>query len=448
MKVTPNQPVYPERDALEEEMIALLRTVGKRNHRSRKDQASLMEEDAAPQANKNQGALWPQFKGPSTADNRTLGRDLEISAFPHGKYCGVGYVTKDDMIIRGVPERYAETYARALNGSVSRNTWKQRKSVLNTIKRCEQGSGYPLDFPWGDRELQVFVGWAMDEELKTATIAQYVSNVRALHRDLNLVMTEECWPFLQNILRGHDNLGKAGPSQIPMTPDLMFALKVKLSKSSLCKAERRLIWAICTCLFVGNFRVGEILSPTRTRFCPDTTLMGRDVKMMECNVNGQEVKLLKFEIKKPKETKGKHNVEVEMFDLGPNCFYNPTTAWLKWQMDSKLELSDDLPVFRQENGSLFTARDLNAVLKTMLEEKVRYMEGYIASHSFRAGLVSVMARLGYTEEEIKRQGRWRSDSYLAYVKMGRAARLTEQWVMASKIAALVTDCVQSGRSLV
>ena len=137
-----------------------------------------------------------------------------------------------------------------------------------------------------------------------------------------------------------------------------------------------------------------------------------------------------------------------MFDLGPDCFYNPVSAWLKWRRDSKLELEENLPVFRQENGSLFTARDLNAILKIMLEEKVRYMEGYVASHSFRARLVSVMARLGYTEEEIKRQGRWRSDSYLAYVKMGRAARLTEQWEMASKIAALVADCVQSGRSLV
>ena len=45
-------PVYPERDAMEEELIELLRSVGRRNHRSRKDQASLMEGDAAPQANK------------------------------------------------------------------------------------------------------------------------------------------------------------------------------------------------------------------------------------------------------------------------------------------------------------------------------------------------------------------------------------------------------------
>ena len=147
-------------------------------------------------------------------------------------------------------------------------------------------------------------------------------------------------------------------------------------------------------------------------------------------------------------TNGQIDVEVEMVNLGWDCFYNPTEAWSKWRKDSKLELREDLPVFRQENGRLFTARDLNVILKTMLAEKVMYMEGYVASHSFRAGLVSVMARLGYTEEQIKRQGRWRSDAYLAYVKMGRAARLTEQWEMASKIAALVTDCVQSGRTLV
>ena len=52
------------------------------------------------------------------------------------------------------------------------------------------------------------------------------------------------------------------------------------------------------------------------------------------------------------------------------------------------------PVFRREDGSCFTANDLNGILKALLQDKVQYMKGYVASHSFRSGLVSVMAHLG------------------------------------------------------
>ena len=151
-------------------------------------------------------------------------------------------------------------------------------------------------------------------------------------------------------------------------------------------------------------------------------------------------------MKKPKELRGTGSVEVEMFDL--NCFYSAPVAWHKWRKDSKRAIEQDKPVFRREDGSCFTPSDLNAILKSLLQEKVKYMEGYVASHSFRSGLVSVMARLGYSTEEIQRQGRWESDSYKAYCKLGRASRLNEQWELASRISDIVTDAVQFGRTII
>ena len=72
-----------------------------------------------------------------------------------------------------------------------------------------------------------------------------------------------------------------------------------------------------------------------------------------------------------------------------------------------------------------------------MSEEINYMEGYIASHSFRAGMVSVMARLGYSEEQIKIQGRWSSDAFRRYLKLGRGERLESQFELAQKIATLV-----------
>ena len=146
--------------------------------------------------------------------------------------------------------------------------------------------------------------------------------------------------------------------------------------------------------------------------------------------------LIKFQIKCPKETRGPSTVDVEIFDMGP-CFYNFVTAWEKWRKCSSLPIVADLPVFRKEDGSLFTPNNLNIILKDLLKDRIIYTEGIVASHCFRSGLVSCMAQLGYNEESIQRQGRWSSASYKAYLKLGRSTRVEEQWALSRKIADLV-----------
>ena len=128
---------------------------------------------------------------------------------------------------------------------------------------------------------------------------------------------------------------------------------------------------------------------------------------------------------------------VEIFDLGPDCFYNGVTAWQKWRRDSSLPTSPDLPVFRKEDGSLLTPPQLNRIIQDLMKEEISYLEGMLASHSFRSGVVTIMGRLGYSEDDIKRQGRWTSEAFRAYLKMGRAVRMEEQYGLATRIASLV-----------
>lgn len=340
------------------------------------------------------------------------------------------------MINSGVPERFAESFAQAANGSRSLKTWKQRKSVLNLINKCRADVAEDLPFPWADVELMHFVGWCMDEGKKRSTIEQYVSNIRSLHKEMNLCMIEEKRAMIMNVIKGHGNLANPSPARIPMTPDLMFHLKRKLSNSRLPESGRRLVWLAACALFQGSFRVGELLSPTTNKFCPDTTLLSKDVVWEKAKIGNEEIDLLKFRIKKPKETRGSTIVDVEIFDLN-NCFYSCTNAWRKWKHCSKLENLPNLPVFRWENGSLLTANQMNKILKEMMEDKVVYTDGFVATHSFRGGLATVMAQLGYPEEQIKLQGRWASDSYKNYVKMGRSARIKDQWTLANQISSLI-----------
>ena len=369
---------------------------------------------------------------------------LGIEPFLFGKYSTDGPFTEGSMRGLGVPERYVGIFADAANGGNSRRTWKQRRTVLRTIEKCARETATPLDFPWGDRELQTYVGWSMEEGKKGNTITQYISNVASLHREMGLQMNVANKHLITTVVKGHGNLAENAPGRIPMTPDLMFHLKLKLSRSNLPVPERRLVWVIATTLFQGSFRVGELLSPTKKKFCPDSTLLGSDINWESATLGGRQVDLLKVRVKCPKETRGHQVVDVELFDLS-DCFYNCVSAFRKWRGASSLPLDPNLPLFRHEDGSLVTPNYFNMLLKDLMQDKVQYMQGFIATHSFRSGLASVMAQLGYSDEQIKLQGRWRGDAFMNYIKLGRAARLEDQWALANKIANLVLPGGQVGR---
>ena len=430
----------PDRAEMEEELISLMRQAGRRNHRSKQDQGKLLAAETAPQPNKNLVTIWPKYKGPVTQEQPILGRS---KPFKQGKYSGAGPFTKADMTKMGINDQFAETFAKAMNGSRSRNTWKQRESVKRTVNECRMSTGMPLEFPWEDTDLQVFVGWCMEEELRSTTINQYVSNIRSLHREMGTVMAEESWRLMRQAIEGHGNLMETNVGRVPMTPELLWILKTRLSTSDIPIKEKRLVWTVCTALFQGSFRVGEILAATTTNFCPDSTLTGKDVILEEVSVGTRSTNLLKFRIKIPKETRGKKDVWVEVFDLGQQCFYNCTTAWKKWRESSTLSISPDRPVFRKEDGSNFTAQQLNGLLKKLLVKDVDYSGGFVATHSFRAGMASIMGKLGYSDEEIRRQGRWQSSSFLTYLKLGRAERVEQQYRLANGIAAHVAKSVNN-----
>ena len=428
----------PDTDELEEELVALMRQTGRRNHRSRQDVITLLTRDSAPQPNKNKVMMWPAYKGPRSQETVNLGN---VQPFGKGKYSEEGPFTAEDMVKLGIPGRFATTFSKAMNGSRARSTWKQRRSVLNIIENCRMDTGMPLEFPWGDEELQIFVGWCMEEDLQSNTIQQYVSNVRSLHKEIGTKMSESKWDLMRQALQGHSNLAMKRMGRVPMTPALLLKLKYRLRESKMELVEKRLIWTVCTALFQGSFRVGEILSPTTSRYCPTTTLTGKDVRIEKTPVGTKLTKLMKFKLRSPKERKGGGDVWVEMFDLGPECFYNCMAAWEKWREMSKIPLEPDAPVFRKEDGTLLTAKHLNAVLKTLLVKDVDYEGGTVATHSFRAGLTSVMGRLGYSNEEIMRQGRWQSSSFTAYLKLGRAERVEQQYKLASSILSHVSATV-------
>ena len=131
-------------------------------------------------------------------------------------------------------------------------------------------------------------------------------------------------------------------------------------------------------------------------------------------------------------------MEVELFKL-PGLFFDPVKAFKQWRAASKLRPEPAQPVFKWESGANVTPKEFNSCLKSLLKDSINYEDGKITSHSFRAGVTTTMARLGYGEELIQLQGRWLSQAYLRYCKRGRVNRLEDQFNIFSSLASAASE---------
>ena len=163
---------------------------------------------------------------------------------------------------------------------------------------------------------------------------------------------------------------------------------------------------------------------------PETTLLFEDVALGKRKVDGNTVEVLTVKLKSPKESRGRWT-EVDLYEnKGKSC---PIRSYKIWQRVRQEKGRSGYPLFWKDGGELMTGKDLNLLLKNAFPE---FSEGrkFISTHSFRAGLPSEMARLGYEDSEIQFQGRWTSDAYTAYIRLGRNQRWLKQWRLSKAMA--------------
>ena len=248
--------------------------------------------------------------------------------------------------------------------------------------------------------------------------------------------------MVRKALKGRGNIQEKRPSRLAMTPDIMWLLKNKLAKSRLSLVKKRLIWAAACTLFVGSLRSGETLPSNKLVFVKGATLLNKHISKETRYINGSNRSFLRLFLEAPKEDRTGRGVEVELFETVN--FFCPVTALQKWKEASSLSHLPDLPVFRLEDGAGYTARELNIDLKHLLEGEIDYSAGRTSTHSFRAGITTTMARLGYSKEMISLQGRWRSDAYLNYCKLGRTNRLQDQARLMDDMASTASSWISGG----
>ena len=279
-----------------------------------------------------------------------------------------------------------------------------------------------LSLPWTERKAAIYIVWAAKEKKWAAsTLEQYLSAIKSAHRRNGFPVDWETFQ-VKNMLKGFKNLAEPRTQRLPITPAIMWKLWDALKAAKLPIMEKRLIWAVCTMLYAGSLRGGEVLGEEEKCFDENKTLLGKDVTIKEMCIGKEKVKVLIAKIKNPKEMAGRGFLNVEMFET--KSFTCPVKAVEKLRAARNEKQNEPFSI--RAKGKILTISKFNKVLQVLLKDILKYEEGTISSHSFRSGVATAMARAGYQDNEIQRVGRWRSDAFLKYLKLGRSSRLEQQ----------------------
>jgi hypothetical protein len=158
--------------------------------------------------------------------------------------------------------------------------------------------------------------------VSSATIANYLAGMRNAH----IVRGLEC-PKLRSdkvelLLRGKKNWEEAkrreggkDEKRKPVTPDVLRLIKARLNEAEMRLVDKRMVWAVCTSLFFGAFRGGELLCRSEVKFDPAFSLLAEDVKLRGESESGE--KRLEFHIKAPKECKAGKVTVVDVYQSIP-----------------------------------------------------------------------------------------------------------------------------------
>ena len=331
---------------------------------------------------------------------------------------------------------WKEYLAAIANHSLAKKTWSAYQTAGTLLIKCQTETNISMSLPLDDGKVLTYVAWLLSRGLQSRTISTYLAGLRQVHLAKGILIPVLRPEIVKQLLTGASNLERIKSrlglkvTRLPVTITLMKLLKIEIKDSQDSKEMKRLLWAVATILFNGAFRIHELLSRTERQFDPCFTLMNSDIKIKTIRINNSTTKVIQIRVKSPKTDRIGADTIVDVYESNePIC---PVRALEKWLSVTTLR-NKNSPYFCDETGKPLTGAKFNTILKLHFSKYINYKVGKITSHSFRAGMASLLGTLGYSDEDIQAVGRWSSRAFLDYIKLPRTHRLA----MAKQIGNLV-----------
>jgi hypothetical protein len=276
-----------------------------------------------------------------------------------------------------------------------------------------------------EREILIFVGYLyFTKGITAVSVDKMLAALRMLHMTLGHQAPMLRPNSVKLVLKGLKNKDEEElrdkPGRQPVTLRILELLYVLLHlDKTRSEKDKSLIWALSSLAFWGGFRAGELVSKRSTRYDSLNTLLKRDLWLAKSAIDGRQVELLNVRLKSTKTCRAALKGQVvEVFENGTKLC--PVRAYKKYR-ELHGSSRQGMPAFRDETGWAYRHAQFNKDLKEILGKKIQY--GKLTAHSFRSGLATLMATVGYSDEEIQAAGRWSSEAFLRYIKRPRLTRI-------------------------
>jgi hypothetical protein len=289
-----------------------------------------------------------------------------------------------------------------------------------------------LRFPIGEGDMLNFIHWlAYERGVSAASINGYIAGVKKIHIIRGFAEPQLRTQLVKMVLEGRKNMEAADrlrrrvQGRQPVTVDILKIIKNRLVEWQAPNADKVSIWAICTLLFNGALRGGEVMSRSAFTFDPACTLLRADITVVEdCKEKGKN--MVQLRVKMPKEDRKGEITVVDVYQAEDDiCPVRAVKKWMRVTSGAK----DDQPAFSFDSGLSITAARFNTVLRERLQG---VLDVRITTHSFRIGAASRMGQFGMSDKDVQAAGRWGSRAFETYLRLPRTKRM----LVAKKISDL------------
>ena len=342
------------------------------------------------------------------------------STFNKGHYSGKSFPQ-----LAGLPLGLTKAAVMAANNSLTSHTWQCYEAVKRHVSGCQKMCGIRFKFPFSESDITILVAYLLDKgSLKSASINNYLSSLRTWHltkgfNPVNL-RPEVVSAMLSGRANEDDVEAREEENRMPVMLEHLSLLRELLHvETKMPEGLRLAFWCISVLSFFGSFRITEILPKKAKQVDPKFELLRRDITFSERKVGRSKMKFMTILLKSPKEAKGnKEPIRVEVF--ATDNVYCPVEAFRRYE-EFYGQIPNNNAAFRKSiNGDGISQAYFNRNLKRFFSPYVSY--GTLSGHSFRSGLSSLLGEAGFDDESIKALGRWSSESFKRYTKLGRLKR--------------------------
>ena len=348
---------------------------------------------------------------------------------PFGKFQQAPIMGVKALESNTLPDFVAKQAYAHVSMSVAVGTATQYQSAINVIEPASKYLKRPINVPFTTEDcIALIVYMANVRGLKSSTVTNYFSGFRMLHlikghynHQLRADIVTQMIKGVKNGDQIRDMIQNKHPRQ-PVTVGIMAKLKESIHNAKMPMHHKRLIWFTATTCLLGSFRIHEVLPREQNAFDKSITLMEGDVKFTSLKSNGIMTRAVTLHLKNPKEDKTTHGIRVDIFETtGPLRWLCAVNAAMKYEGVMN-KANTEQPFARTANGTGYTGKMFNQDLKQLLMGKLDLTLGPLTSHSFRAGLATMMAKAGCPDRDIQLTGRWTSTAFKSYVKTARPRR--------------------------